>query len=351
MRWSYWPTSFRPRGASPAARIEAAAAWTLFRFNWALLAAVIAVFDLALLFTDFRLRPVGYLVAIAVAALYGVCGYRSATSPTGQPWVASLLTGIAQIILVLAVMTSLTYIAAAANFPMQDATFLALDRAMGFDFRAYVAFVNDRHLLLGILAFAYRAISWPIVVVVIVLPLAGRYLRTSKYVLALLLALIATTCISMIVPAIGAYGAIGLVPSDYPNFEPQAYYDTLINAPLIRSGALRELDLIQLKGVIAFPSFHAAAAVIYMWALWPVPVLRWANLLLNIAMLFATPIGGGHFLIDVIAGIAVAVSCIAAANRIAARLLSDQARSAERESRSVAAFGDSFAMDSGVPHG
>jgi hypothetical protein len=71
-----------------------------------------------------------------------------------------------------------------------------------------------------------------------------------------------------------------------------------------------------LVGIVTFPSFHAAAAVLYLWALWCVWWMRPLALLANGAMLLATPIGGGHYFVDVFAGMAVAVLAIAAALRI-----------------------------------
>jgi hypothetical protein len=47
--------------------------------------------------------------------------------------------------------------------------------------------------------------------------------------------------------------------------------------------------------------------------------MRWfrpLNLLVNGAMIAATPIGGGHFLVDVLAGVAVAAASIYAARWI-----------------------------------
>ena len=305
-------------------RSEAEAARKLFRLNWLLIALALAAFDLLLLLTDFRIRPNGYLIELTVAAIYGVCGHLNANSARSRPWIFSMLTGIAQMIMVIAVMTSMTYIAAAATFPLQDARLLAFDRAIGFDFRAFVTYVNARDWLIGILAAGYRAISWPILLNVVVLSLAGRYLQTGKFVLAFLISLLATTCVTVFVPAIGAYGVAGVLPSDYSNFEPQGYLDTLRDVPLLRDGNLRALDLFQLGGVVTFPSFHAAAAVLYAWALWPVRWIRWLALLPNAAMLVATPIGGGHFLADVIAGIIVAGLSILAACRIASMLTTAQ---------------------------
>ena len=84
----------------------------------------------------------------------------------------------------------------------------------------------------------------------------------------------------------------------------------------MRDGSLRMLDLFQLGGVLTFPSFHAIAAVLYCWALWPVRWLRPLNLFCNGAMLVATPVGGGHYFIDVIAGVAIAMLSVYAARRI-----------------------------------
>src|ERR1700754_1464468 len=75
---------------------EAAVTQRLFRLNWLLLAAMLAVLDLSLLATDFRIRPMGYLGALAIAALYGVFGHIHARSPRARLWTSSMLTGIAQ---------------------------------------------------------------------------------------------------------------------------------------------------------------------------------------------------------------------------------------------------------------
>jgi hypothetical protein len=284
-----------------------------FRFNWLLLAIAVAVFDLCLLLTNFRVRPLGYLLVLAVACLYGIGGnYRGRWSQT-RPRVFAMSTALAQIILALAVLTSISYIATAADLPLQDARLFAADRAVGFDFRAILSHVNDRVWLIEILAFGYNAISWEIWLIVVALPLAGYTRRTAEYISAWLLGLGITCCITIIVPAIGVYQALGTAASDFPNITPQSYLDTLVEIPLLREGALRTLDLGQLLGVVTFPSFHAATAVLYGWALWPVRWARPFNLALNGVMLAATPICGGHYLMDVLAGVVVATAAIYAA--------------------------------------
>ncbi|WP_407155065.1 phosphatase PAP2 family protein [Bradyrhizobium sp. STM 3557] len=313
------PTFFRRRQfvSYEAADIEhrhgqdVAVAWTIFRLNWLFLALLLAIFDLALLLTDFRIRPLGYLGVLAVAAMYGISGHLNARSAQcAKPRLFSCLIGFAQATLGLSILTSLTYIATAANLPLQDAALLAIDRALGFDFRHFLTFVDCREWLIHILSFGYRAISWMIQVIIVALPLTGYCRRTAEFILALMLALAVTCCITIAVPAIGAYHALGLVPSDYLHISPGGYYDTAREMPLIRDGSLRLLDLSKFVGVVTFPSFHAASAILYGWALWPWRWFRPVNIFINAAMLVATPIGGGHFLIDVLAGIAVAILAI-----------------------------------------
>jgi membrane-associated phospholipid phosphatase len=83
-----------------------------------------------------------------------------------------------------------------------------------------------------------------------------------------------------------------------------------------RDGSLRTLTGMTSEGIITFPSFHAALGVIFMVGLWPVPVLRWIGAVVNGLMILATPIDGGHYFIDVFAGIVIAVLCLVAAPRI-----------------------------------
>jgi hypothetical protein len=63
------------------------------------------------------------------------------------------------------------------------------------------------------------SITWQIPGIIFVLPLAGHYRRTGEASCAFTLALIVTTCISVLVPAIGVDGT--LHASDFHKLEPQ----------------------------------------------------------------------------------------------------------------------------------
>jgi membrane-associated phospholipid phosphatase len=78
----------------------------------------------------------------------------------------------------------------------------------------------------------------------------------------------------------------------------------------LRAGVFKIIHVEGIFGLITFPSFHAASAVLFAWANWSIRVYRWPMLLLNVGMLIATPIEGSHYLIDVIAGVLVATASI-----------------------------------------
>jgi PAP2 superfamily protein len=310
---------------------ESLAAWRFFELNWLPIAGMCAVLAFCLAVTDFSIGLAGAGTVFSIAAIYTGFAYRSAnaTKP-GRPTVVFMLGSIAQGVLITSVMAPLTYIAAAAAFPLQDANLFAIDQALGLDWRGYLAFVDEHPLMSALLAKAYALIGSQILLVPLLLAAVGRFCRLQQYILALALTLIATTAISIFVPAIGVYYQLGLTAADHPNVVPGAYLDCSRDLPLVRDGVLRHLDLFKLAGIVTFPSFHAASAVLYAWALWPI---RWARpvvVIINGAMLASTPVGGGHYFIDLFAGIAVTVLAIVAA-RWVRRTIDAQVRAAPED--------------------
>ena len=311
-------------------RDEVATAWRLLQLNWIPLALMSAALALAVACTRFSIEPVGLAVSLGFVAVYAGFGYANARSPVRRdPQVMFVLGSTAQIVLVTVVMSPLTYVAAAANFPLQDANLLAIDRALCLDWAGYVAFVNDRPLLASWLSYGYTMIRWPIFAIPVVLAAVHRYRRIQEFTLALALALIATTIVSALVPAIGVYQQIGLDPAELKSLDPRAYLDQVRDLAPVRDGTLRHLDLFGLAGIVTFPSFHAASAVLYAWAFWPVWWMRPIAIIANGAMLASTPIDGGHYFIDLVAGVAVAVLAIVAARRVSERVAAQGTARAE----------------------
>jgi uncharacterized membrane protein len=296
---------------------ETEAAWRFFLFNWIVVGTLAATLAFSVLVTDFTIAPVGVLIAVGYVGIYAGFAHANARSPTRRdPQVMFVLGAAAQIALTTAVMAPMTYVAAAINLPMQDSALLAVDRAVGLDWAAYVHFVDDRPSLASWLNVGYAMIGWPLFAIPVALAAKRRYQRIEEFTFAFGVALAATTFLSALVPAVGVYQQIGLDPGSLKNINPGAYLDQLRDLPPTREGALRHLELLGLGGIVTFPSFHAASAVLFGWALWAVRWLRPLALLVNGAMLAATPLNGGHYFIDLIAGVVVAVLAIVAARRV-----------------------------------
>jgi hypothetical protein len=314
---------------------ESLAAWRFFELNWLPIAGMCAVLAFSLAVSDFSIGRLGAGTVFSVATIYAGFAYRSAKAPNrGSPIVVFMLGSIAQGVLVTGIMAPLTYLAAAAAMPLQDANLHAIDQALGLDWRGYLAFVDERPLLSALLAKSYAMIGSQILIVPLLLAALGRFCRLQQYILALALTLIATTVISIFVPAIGVYHHLDLTAADHPNVTPASYLDCSRDLPLVRDGSLRHLDLFNLAGIVTFPSFHAASAVLYAWALWPI---RWARpvvVIVNAAMVASTPVGGGHYFIDLFAGIAVTLLAIMVAGLVRREMV-ERVR-AESENISVA---------------
>lgn len=77
----------------------------------------------------------------------------------------------------------------------------------------------------------------------------------------------------------------------------------------VRSGT-RHIDRWMLTGLISFPSFHAAAALLFTWALWPIRHLRWLGAGVNVTMCVAAVVIGDHYFIDIVAGLGAAALII-----------------------------------------
>ena len=65
-----------------------------------------------------------------------------------------------------------------------------------------------------------------------------------------------------------------------------------------------------IRGLIAFPSYHAVLAMLMVWYARTISYLRWPILVLNLVVLASAPVQGGHHLIDIFGGCAVTVLAI-----------------------------------------
>lgn len=203
----------------------------------------------------------------------------------------------------------LTYAVAGLSGEYVDDLLARTDQAMGFDWKLLYDFMDSHRELMVASERAYFAIfSIPIV-----LALAHAWTserdRYNRFLSAYLIALAITAFLFIFFPAKSAVPYyIGLEPS-YPAVVVDQH---VIAIDAIKAGDLKILKLDEALGLVAFPSFHAAAAILFMWAGWPFRVLRIPLFVLNAAMMFTAFVEGSHYLTDILGGVLVAIVSIIA---------------------------------------
>ncbi len=258
------------------------------------------------------LAPVLATAVLAAAAAF----YRHVRS---DPSLSSALVGTAQLTAFTAFAAPLSYLAAAAALPLRDGLFDAADRALGLDWPALLHWMNAHPALHATFSLAYMSIQPQAALTVLALGLTARHVRLRVFLLAFVFAVCVTVTLSAVLPARGVWGFHALTAADYPAIQPATRDLHLPILEGLRDGSLRTLGAMGSEGIITFPSLHAALAAIFLVALWPVPGVRWVGVAVNVLMLGATPVDGGHYFVDVVAGVAIAVLCWRAAGVLARR--------------------------------
>jgi len=192
----------------------------------------------------------------------------------------------------------LTYLMATLRLPLRDADLARIDAALGFDWFAWSRFVGAHPLLRLPLAIAYASFLPQIIGSVMWFSHIGRDDRNRELLWAGMLSLLITAVVSGLLPALGPF---------FPGHAP----DWSLALLAIRDGTASKFALGDLKGIITMPSFHTVMAILLIYSHRP-PVRSFSLIaILNVMMLLGTPAAGHHYLIDMIAGAAVAALSIA----------------------------------------
>ena len=256
---------------------------------------------------------------LAVGAGYAAVAFLYSRFRSSER-LAMALTAVAQLVLMMLFGILLSYAVTTIDLPYRDAELLALDRWLGFDRTSYVGFFTDQPWKMHATDLVYFAMLPQLAIVPLLLIITDRIERLQQFVAAYCIALVVTVAIFVLVPAVGAFVYFDLTPAQYAAL-PKEVYTPARTLDLLRSGAFKTISLNNLEGLVAFPSFHTIASILYAWALRPIRLLRWPVVLLNTGVILTTPIGGAHYVVDLLAGFAVAVISIALSRRLLSPLL------------------------------
>jgi len=285
-----------------------------------------ALAALALPYTSIRISPstwLALLIVCATCSAAGVCCLRLVFAPAICMGLA--LFGIIVLAgrggLLLSYMTS----SLGRSFPLRDPLLAGIDLTLGFEWTAMMTWFDHYPTFTEIGRYAYDSLIYQQVIVPFVLILFRQYRMAQLVVLILITSLILTHLIALFIPAISSYPFYEIHPSQHAHIRLSQENVFVPHVQTLRSGATVDLDLPPWFAVTTFPSLHSTMAVVFAWALRAAPYVRWAGLLANATMLAFTPLHGSHYLVDVLAGVALTLVAIPASQWLM-RILAPQGR-------------------------
>lgn len=289
------------------------------RLQLALIAMVVAV-DLALLWrgpmtmsvADAMTPLAGGLLALGIG-LY----YRHAR---GEEKLAMALIGTAFLIWFSCSIATLNYLALSFDRPLIDGMLAGWDQAIGIDWPKLFVALKTMPLLGTLLTAAYISTLLQVAVAVPTLALLGRTAHLDRFFLAFILAATVTIGFWAAYPSFGAayHHVIGGQVTALPGAFTDVAYAKSLQA--LKAGTYPHIVLGEMKGLIAFPSFHTVMAALTVYAAAAVPRAFWPAVIWNALVLLSVPVDGGHHVVDVPAGLLLAAAALAAADAICRKL-------------------------------
>jgi hypothetical protein len=204
----------------------------------------------------------------------------------------------------------LSYLSWTLRLPLADAAFLRFDRKLGFDWLYWFSAVKRHPLLLVAFEFSYNTLIYQGVYFATLFAVLRNRERLREVFWIVFVACALTTLLSAIFPAYGTFDAFRLGDID----------GYLGDMKRLREGTDLHFQLSQLTGVISFPSFHTVMALVYIYAFRGTGLIGGFIAVLNLVMLPSIPFLGGHYLVDILAGAAVALASILLVRAVLARV-------------------------------
>jgi hypothetical protein len=234
-------------------------------------------------------------------ALLLLAGGRFYQRARPDPRLAAMLTGTGFLLAFSLGASVLNYLLLTRAGTRIDPALAALDRAMGFDWPRAMAWMARRPFLNLVAQAAYSSMLPQVALLTIVLATKEPDC-VYRFLLAVALSALGCIAIWSFAPSFGAFSVYPPPPAMALALD-QTYAHDLIRLLRDGPGLISPHDT---KGLIGFPSYHAVLALLVMWYARKLAFLRWPALLLNSAVLLATPVQGGHHLVDVLAALPIA---------------------------------------------
>lgn len=267
-------------------------AWTIVVGTTPIAAAVLAATGMR---PDLSFAPLLLVVGLlAVAHVYYAHDRRDArlaavTGVTATMVAAALIAGV------------ISHAGMRLRRPLIDNALAAADRLLLIDTPGIALTLGTTPVLGRVLQLAYSSTFPATIMTALALAMAGRERRAIELATAFSACLVASAAVHLFYPALGS-----MVHADIARtagLPPGAGDYHLAAVGFFRDGHDAAFGLDRISGVVTFPSFHLAMALVTTWALrgsrQAIPAWAWSG-----AVALSTIAIGGHYVIDLVGGAA-----------------------------------------------
>ncbi len=285
-------------------------------FTIAFAAIAVDAIWLSLVHFDANLR--NYLILLVVVPLFigGAIYYGRFRNEQG---LSAMLSGSAFLVTFPPACCLLSYLLVTVAGPRIDDLLASIDHRVGFSWPALMAMAAAHPLPVLLLEYAYLSVIPQTVFLLLLLGWKQKLADIYGFCLALALGAVFTLTLWCLYPSFGAFSVFNL-PPDVARPLGLAlngnYGSDLVS--MLKHGRPGFISPADLRGIIGFPSYHTLQALALIWYARHLLFFRWLAIVLNLAVLVAVPIQGGHHLVDMFGGLAVCFVAILLADRIVA---------------------------------
>ncbi len=262
-----------------------------------------------------------WVICLIVAAAVGLIHFSNRIRHNEQGYV--LVSALAFFLLAWPALRIFNHLSMTLSLPLADDMLSKVDIAMGFDWPAYITWLNANHRFFYSIEWTYASLDKYSAVFLIIWALCDDKKERCFEFIALF---ITSSSLCMVIGALfPALGSVAFYAMDYTKLE---YIDPTMGRYAIDDiVSLREniapvLNLSKLPGLVTFPSFHSALGLLIIYVCRKKLWLFILSAIVNLLMIATTPLLGGHYFVDLIGAVFFALLSIAivnAANTISAR--------------------------------
>jgi len=274
------------------------------------LAAALAIVDCIWAYLGhFSLDLAAYLrLALMSAGLMAGAAFYRTMRP--EPNLAAMLFGAGFLCAFSAGASVLNYLLLTVVGKPIDPVLMQADHMLGFDWYRVMTGMADHPYLNEVFFRVYNLVLPQMALLLVALAWNGHAEKVYRYCLAVAAGALIAIFIWAMMPSLGAESLCVMPPSmmdRLPISVTCQYGRELLRLLHDGPGYITPADL---RGLIAFPSYHGVLAILLIWYARHVSWLRWPFLALNTVVLISTPEQGGHHLVDVLAAFPVAALAI-----------------------------------------